>query len=85
MFLWGYDCGHQILLSLPGIKYFSGTPKVLKVIESDNEMLVLRKFQHCFYIKDYVNLDFFIGAKKRSDIYEAFENIYPILKGFKKA
>ncbi|XDB54299.1 hypothetical protein AB1E18_007767 [Capra hircus] len=25
------------------------------------------------------------GAKKRSDIYEAFENIYPILKGFKKA
>nr|XP_020745915.1 TATA box-binding protein-like protein 2 [Odocoileus virginianus texanus] len=25
------------------------------------------------------------GAKKRSDICEAFENIYPILKGFKKA
>ncbi|KFQ40304.1 TATA-box-binding protein, partial [Mesitornis unicolor] len=25
------------------------------------------------------------GAKKRSEIYEAFENIYPILKGFKKA
>ncbi|NXC50886.1 TBPL2 protein, partial [Penelope pileata] len=25
------------------------------------------------------------GAKERSEIYEAFENIYPILKGFKKA
>uniref|UniRef100_A0A8D0GEE5 TATA-box binding protein like 2 n=1 Tax=Sphenodon punctatus TaxID=8508 RepID=A0A8D0GEE5_SPHPU len=25
------------------------------------------------------------GAKDRSEIYEAFENIYPILKGFKKA
>ncbi|XP_053247492.1 TATA box-binding protein-like 2 [Podarcis raffonei] len=25
------------------------------------------------------------GAKYRSEIYEAFENIYPILKGFKKA
>uniref|UniRef100_UPI00398E53BE TATA box-binding protein-like 2 isoform X2 n=1 Tax=Pristiophorus japonicus TaxID=55135 RepID=UPI00398E53BE len=25
------------------------------------------------------------GAKVRSEIYEAFENIYPILKGFKKA
>ncbi|XP_041131334.1 TATA box-binding protein-like 2 [Polyodon spathula] len=24
------------------------------------------------------------GAKERSEIYEAFENIYPILKGFKK-
>lgn len=38
-----------------------------------------------FYIKNYVHLDFFIGAKERSEIYEAFENIYPILKGFKKA
>ncbi|XP_071068180.1 TATA box-binding protein-like 2 [Dasypus novemcinctus] len=27
----------------------------------------------------------FTGAKERSEIYEAFENIYPILKGFKKA
>ncbi|KAL4693181.1 hypothetical protein H8959_016991 [Pygathrix nigripes] len=27
----------------------------------------------------------FEGAKERSEIYEAFENIYPILKGFKKA
>ena len=42
MFLWEYDCSHQILLSLPGIKYFSGTPKVLKVIGSDNEILVLK-------------------------------------------
>ncbi|NWI12657.1 TBPL2 protein, partial [Crypturellus soui] len=25
------------------------------------------------------------GAKERSEIYEAFENIYPILKGFKKS
>ncbi|NWI30779.1 TBPL2 protein, partial [Sula dactylatra] len=25
------------------------------------------------------------GAKERSEIYEAFENIYPILKGFRKA
>lgn len=24
------------------------------------------------------------GAKERSEIYEAFENIYPILRGFKK-
>lgn len=26
----------------------------------------------------------FTGAKERSEIYEAFENIYPILRGFKK-
>ena len=26
----------------------------------------------------------FPGAKVRQEIYEAFENIYPILKGFKK-
>ena len=26
----------------------------------------------------------FTGAKVRQEIYEAFENIYPILKGFKK-
>lgn len=25
-----------------------------------------------------------IGAKVRSEIYEAFENIYPILKSFRK-
>lgn len=30
----------------------------------------------------YVSL--FSGAKVRQEIYEAFENIYPILKGFKK-
>jgi transcription initiation factor TFIID TATA-box-binding protein len=24
------------------------------------------------------------GAKEREEIYEAFENIYPILKGFRK-
>lgn len=46
---------------------------------------VLKKFWLCFYIKDFINLDFFTGAKERSEIYEAFENIYPILKGFKKA
>lgn len=57
---------------------------VLKVIGDDNEISVLRKFWYN-YIKDCVNLDFFIGAKERSEIYEAFENIYPILKGFKKA
>lgn len=26
----------------------------------------------------------FKGAKVRAEIYEAFENIYPILKGFRK-
>ena len=26
----------------------------------------------------------FQGAKVRAEIYEAFENIYPILKGFRK-
>ncbi len=26
----------------------------------------------------------FLGAKERAEIYEAFENIYPILKGFRK-
>ena len=39
----------------------------------------------CSYIKDYIHLDFFfIGAKERSEIYEAFENMYPILESFKK-
>ena len=27
---------------------------------------------------------FFIGAKERSEIYEAFEKMYPILESFKK-
>ena len=57
----------------------------LKVIGVDNEILALKNFYYCFNIKDYVNMDFFIGAKERSEIYEAFENIYPILKDFKKA
>jgi len=30
------------------------------------------------------SLCLFSGAKVRNEIYEAFENIYPILKGFKK-
>lgn len=33
-----------------------------------------------FFFSPFVNL----GAKDRSEIYEAFENIYPILKGFRK-
>lgn len=33
-----------------------------------------------FLFFPFVNL----GAKDRSEIYEAFENIYPILKGFRK-
>jgi hypothetical protein len=28
---------------------------------------------------------FFKGAKTREEIYEAFKNLYPILKSFKKA
>ena len=44
MFFWECDCNRQIFLSLPGIKYFSGTPKVLKVTGNDNEILALRKF-----------------------------------------
>ena len=33
----------------------------------------------------FVKLNFtFVGAKVRSEIDEAFENIYPILKGFRK-
>ena len=36
----------------------------------------MRFFLLCFY--------FILGAKVREEIYEAFDNIYPILKGFKK-
>lgn len=32
----------------------------------------------------FFSLNVHLGAKDRSEIYEAFENIYPILKGFKK-
>lgn len=34
----------------------------------------------------YLNVMFLCvtGAKVRGEIYEAFDNIYPILKGFKK-
>lgn len=49
------------------------------------------KFQHekkncCCrsYVKVHTHLNFFIGAKERSEIYEAFENMYPILESFKK-
>ena len=39
-------------------------------------------------VKDFIfnimDAFFFIGAKVRGEIYEAFENIYPILKGFRK-
>lgn len=37
------------------------------------------------YLKSKLWLTFcFKGAKVRAEIYEAFENIYPILKGFRK-
>lgn len=42
-----------------------------------NTLLILNLF--------FFFLNVFLGAKERSEIYEAFENIYPILKGFKKA
>ena len=35
------------------------------------------------YLTFYVPT-FFSGAKVRTEIYDAFENIYPILKSFKK-
>lgn len=32
----------------------------------------------------FIHMVDFVGAKERAEIYEAFENIYPILKNFKK-
>lgn len=41
--------------------------------------------KHWNYLMHLISfLFFFSGAKVRSEIYEAFENIYPILKGFRK-
>lgn len=36
----------------------------------------------CFLKQRYAS---FAGAKKREEIYEAFNNIYPILKNFRKS
>ncbi|XP_035184993.1 TATA box-binding protein-like protein 2 isoform X2 [Oxyura jamaicensis] len=56
------------------------------------EGLVLTHQQFSRMVKPRIVLLIFVsgkvvltGAKERSEIYEAFENIYPILKGFKKA
>ncbi|KAM9015914.1 TATA box-binding protein-like 2 isoform 3-T3 [Ara ararauna] len=55
------------------------------------EGLVLTHQQFSRMVKPRIVLLIFVsgkvvltGAKERSEIYEAFENIYPILKGFKK-
>ncbi|XP_064008735.1 TATA box-binding protein-like 2 isoform X2 [Pogoniulus pusillus] len=56
------------------------------------EGLVLTHQQFSRMVKPRIVLLIFVsgkvvltGAKERSEIYEAFENIYPILKGFKKS
>ncbi|POI28212.1 hypothetical protein CIB84_008038 [Bambusicola thoracicus] len=56
------------------------------------EGLVLTHQQFSRMVKPRIVLLIFVsgkvvltGAKERSEIYEAFENIYPILRGFKKA
>ncbi len=54
---------------------------VFKMVKRYHAVLVW----YCvWYWSCIMKINFFPGAKVRGEIYEAFENIYPILKGFRK-
>uniref|UniRef100_A0A8C5MDJ6 TATA-box binding protein n=1 Tax=Leptobrachium leishanense TaxID=445787 RepID=A0A8C5MDJ6_9ANUR len=67
----------------PGLIYRMIKPRIVLLIFVSGKVVLTGAFLHTpnFFID--VNVHIF-GAKVRAEIYEAFENIYPILKGFRK-
>lgn len=72
----------------PGLVYRMMQPKCTLLIFVTGKIVITGKLT-CLYIRAekyivHIFLLFILGGKSREDIYQAFDNIYPILKSFKK-
>ena len=70
----------------PGLIYRMVKPRIVLLIFVSGKVVLTGK---PFYTPSNSNIPYFpivnvSGAKVRQEIYEAFDNIYPILKNFKK-
>lgn len=67
----------------PGLIYRMMQPKIVLLIFVSGKVVLTGKIQTNKFSSLY-KIDFVLGAKVRREIHEAFERIYPILKGFRK-
>ena len=66
----------------PGLIYRMVKPRIVLLIFVSGKVVLTGKIP---LLCDTFNiLLFLLGAKERNEIYQAFEYIYPILKGFRK-
>ena len=68
----------------PGLIYRMVKPRIVLLIFVSGKVVLTGK---PFYSPSYSTIFLIVnvsGAKVRQEIYEAFDNIYPILKNFKK-
>jgi len=65
----------------PGLIYRMVKPRIVLLIFVSGKVVLTGKTSNFAMSQIVVCIS---GAKERGEIYEAFENIYPILKNFKK-
>jgi transcription initiation factor TFIID TATA-box-binding protein len=69
----------------PGLIYRMMHPKIVLLIFVSGKVVLTGKMNnHFLYLNHLYHCFLFSGAKVRREIHEAFERIYPILKGFRK-
>ena len=67
----------------PGLIYRMVKPRIVLLIFVSGKV-VLTGMTSFLKLSENNTFGDILGAKVRTEIYEAFENIYPILKGFRK-
>jgi transcription initiation factor TFIID TATA-box-binding protein len=67
----------------PGLIYRIIQPKIVLLIFNSGKVVLTGKKWVVFFLKKKI-IYFFLGAKERREIHEAFKLIYPILKGFRR-
>lgn len=70
----------------PGLIYRMVKPRIVLLIFVSGKVVLTGKrsirLSFCCWL--FTNSHYALGAKERNEIYQAFEYIYPILKGFRK-
>ena len=70
----------------PGLIYRMVKPRIVLLIFVSGKVVLTGKEEEMIFLFAF-SLNYFflsLGAKVRQEIYDAFDNIYPILKSFKK-
>jgi transcription initiation factor TFIID TATA-box-binding protein len=69
----------------PGLIYKMKQPKLVLLIFCSGKIVLTGKLtKQSFFVKNWIENSLLLGAKVRQDIYDAYTNINPIFRNFKK-